>query len=81
LNRKDNKREKSWLETLLKLSALETVPEMIHLFHRPESFQNKSQCKKNYHVAKSYERPPLNLQQPKSADLYLLKKKAHNYLG
>jgi len=35
---------------------------------------------KNYHVAKSYERPPLNMQ-PKSADLYLLKKKAHNYLG
>merc|ERR1719498_1835556 len=35
---------------------------------------------KNHHVAKSYERPPLNMQ-PKSADLYLLKKKAHNYLG
>jgi len=35
---------------------------------------------KNYHVAKSSERPPLNMQ-PKSADLYLLKRKAHNYLG
>lgn len=35
---------------------------------------------RNHNVAKSYERPPLNIQ-PRSADLYLLKKKAHNKLG